>query len=119
MTEAGEFTEEELVFIGEDVFALYPSSTAWLAGEAARTAVLKLGWRWVDGEIQYKKAWEREEAEQKLTPTRKTASIVKKIYESVHKELKFEMETSEDFESKTFQTLDYQCWLSGGELLYK
>ena len=40
MTEAGEFTEEELVFIGEDVFALYPSSTAWLAGEAARTAVL-------------------------------------------------------------------------------
>ena len=73
----------------------------------------------MDGEIQYKKAWEREEAEQKLTPTRKTASIFKKIYESVHKELKFEMETSEDFESKTFPTLDYQCWLSGGELLYK
>ena len=40
MAEAGEFTEEELVFIGEDVCALYPSSTAWLAGEAARTAVL-------------------------------------------------------------------------------
>ena len=281
MAEAGEFTEEELVFIGEDVCALYPSSTAWLAGEAARTAVLasdvtftgvdykelrkyvamniseyevataglrqvvpvrakrrgakpgvrgagvmgphkdkndemwrfpkfestdedkqkllakgveiavkvmytihlytfagkvyqqrsgapiglrgsgaslriimnlwdrkvldmmeninlvprvafryvddirkltnaiKLGWRWVDGEIQYKKALEREEAEPKLTPTRKTASIFKKIYESVHKELKFEMETSEDFESKTFPTLDYQCWLSEGELLYK
>ena len=40
ITEAGEFTEEELVFIGEDVCALYPSSTARLAGEAARTAVL-------------------------------------------------------------------------------
>ena len=40
MAEAGEFTEEELVFIGEDVCALYPSSTARLAGEAARTAVL-------------------------------------------------------------------------------
>ena len=34
-----------------------------------------------------------------------------------HKELKYEMETCEDFESKTLPTLDYQCWLEEGKLL--
>ena len=29
------------------------------------------------------------------------------------------METSEDFESKTLPTLDFQCWMESGKLLYK
>ena len=57
---------------------------------------IKLGWRWKKGVMQYKKAWEREEKQENLTPTQKTARELKKIYESVHKELKFEMETCEE-----------------------
>ena len=67
----------------------------------------------------FKKAWEREEIKEKLTPTGKTARELKKIYESVHSELKFEMETCEDFESGTLPTLDYQCWLQEDKLHYK
>ena len=36
ITETGDFLEDELVFIGGDVCALYPSSTARLAGEAEK-----------------------------------------------------------------------------------
>ena len=79
-------------------------------------SAIKLGWRWLDRVMQYKKAWEREEVEEKLTPTGKRANELKKIYENVHKELKFQ--TSEDFESKTLLTLIYQCWLSRGQFLY-
>ena len=82
-------------------------------------SAIKLGWRWVEGEMVFKKAWEREEIKEKLTPTGKTARELKKIYESVHSELKFEMETCEDFESGTLPTLDYQCWLQEDKLHYK
>ena len=78
---------------------------------------IKLGWRWVEGSMVFRKAWECEEIAAGLTPTKKTATEIKKIYESVHKELKFEMETSEDFESKTLPTLDFQCWMESGKLL--
>ena len=67
----------------------------------------------------YRKAWEEEERKENLTSTKKTARELKKIYESVHKELKFEMETCEDFESETLPTLDYQCWMEEGKLIYK
>ena len=80
---------------------------------------IKLGWRWVEGRMVFSKAWEHEETAAGLTPTKKTATEIKKIYESVHKELKFEMETSEDFGSKTLPTLDFQCWMESGKLLYK
>ena len=69
--------------------------------------------------MQYRKAWEREEEQENLTPTQKTARELKKIYESIHRELKFEMETHEDFESRTLPTLDYQCWMENGKLLYR
>ena len=36
---------------------------------------------------------------------------MKKIYESVHTELKFEMETAEDFETNTLPTFDFQLKL--------
>ena len=80
---------------------------------------IKLGWRWVEGRMVFSKAWEHEETAAGLTPTKKTATEIKKIYESVHKELKFEMETSEDFGSKTLPTLDFQCWMESGKLSYK
>ena len=69
--------------------------------------------------MAYKRAWEQEEAAAGLTPTQKTATELKKIYESVYTELKFEMETAEDFESQTLPTLDFQCWMESGKLLYK
>ena len=62
----------------------------------------------------YRKCWRKEEIAAGLTPRHKTAIELKKIYESYHKELKFEMETAEDFESKTLPTLDFQCWIESG-----
>ena len=40
-------------------------------------------------------------------------------YQSIHPELKFEMETAEDFDSQTLPTLDFQCWVERGRILYK
>ena len=61
-------------------------------------SAIKLGWRWLDRVMQYKKAWEREEVEEKLTPTGKRARELKKIYE----ELKFE-NTSRTLRAKHFR----------------
>ncbi len=80
---------------------------------------IKADWRWEKGSMVFRKAWELEEIAAGLTPTQKTAKEMKKIYESVHKELKFEMETVEDFETNTLPTLDFQCWIEKGKLLYK
>ena len=44
---------------------------------------------------------------------------MKKILESIHPELKFEMETAEDFESHTLATLDFQCWMEKVKILYR
>ena len=41
ITAAGDCYEEEKVFVGSDVSALYPSCTAKMAGEAVRKAILK------------------------------------------------------------------------------
>ena len=41
ITAAGDCYEEENVFVGSDVSALYPSCTAKMAGEAVRKAILK------------------------------------------------------------------------------
>ena len=74
---------------------------------------LKPGWRWNPRteSIVYRSKWMVEDTREKLTTTKRTARELQKILESVYTELKFEMETSEDFESQTLPTLDFQCWV--------
>lgn len=68
---------------------------------------IKPGWKWdVRTEAMvYREAWLEEDAG--LTTTQITARELQKILESVHPELKFEMETAEDCESQTLPTLDF------------
>ena len=82
---------------------------------------LKPGWRWdLRSEVMvYRTGWKEEDTRDKLTTTQLTARELQKILESVHTELKFEMETAEDFESHTLPTLDFQCWVEKGKILYK
>ena len=44
---------------------------------------IKLGWRWENGKMMYKEAWEMEEKEMNMTPMQKTATELKKMYESI------------------------------------
>ena len=69
--------------------------------------------------LLYRNTWEEEDIGEKLTTTQLTAREFKRILESVHPELKFEMETVEDFDSQTLPTLDFQCWVERGRILYK
>ena len=62
---------------------------------------IKLGWRWKNGVMQFKRLWQEEEKNKDISITQKTAMEFRKIFESIHEELKFEMETEEDFESQT------------------
>ena len=80
---------------------------------------IKLGWRWEDNAMQFKRVWQEEEKLENLSITLKRAREFRKIFESVHEELKFEMETEEDFEIQTLPTLDFQCWQESGKVLYK
>ena len=42
-----------------------------------------MGWSRENGKMRYKEAWEREEKEINMTPTQKTATELKKMYESI------------------------------------
>ena len=78
-----------------------------------------MGWRWENGKMRNKEAWEREEKKIKMTCTQKTTTELKKTRrQSIQEELKYKMETCKDF-AGTLPTLDYQCWLEGDKLLYK
>ena len=81
----------------------------------------KPGWRWDmrKESMVYRGAWLEEDTRDSLTVTQRTARELQRILESVHPELRFEMETAEDFESRTLPTLDFQCWVEGGRILYK
>merc|ERR1711994_543127 len=66
--------------------------------------------------MKYKKKWEQEDREQGLSPAQLTGREMKKIFDSIHKELVFEIELCDDFPEQEYflPTLDFQIKLIEG-----
>ena len=56
---------------------------------------IRLGWRWVDGELLYRKEWRLEEMSAGMTPLQKTAEVLKMIMNGICGWLSLTMETEE------------------------
>ena len=46
-------------------------------------AAIRLGWRWTDGQLKYKRAWMLEERESKKTAMKKTTQVLEGIMNSI------------------------------------
>ena len=80
---------------------------------------VRLGWRWVDGELVYKHSWRLEEEEKKLTKLQKTSEIMEGMMNSICSWLKLTMEHEEMFASGKLPTLDLVLWVNDkNKILY-
>ena len=78
-----------------------------------RTAIspLKPGWRWVDGQLQFRIRWERED--QELTSIEITKRVILGTLNGVEEYLSFTIETEEDFVDRWLPTLDTRLKVDG------
>ena len=61
---------------------------------------------------------EEEEEREGISGTEKTARVLKQMMNSVFTNLRFTVETAEDFKDAALPTLDTKVWIEGGRLLY-
>ena len=80
---------------------------------------INLGWRWEAGKMIYQDEWKKEEEEEGLSETAKTASVMKTIMNSIMKEVQFTTETHEEFKTNTLPTLDTELWIEQGRIKYR
>ena len=83
----------------------------WLRG-------IRLGWRWLEGQLRYKRSWRQEEEAGGLTMLGKTTEVLKGMMNSICSWLEFTMETEEMFDG-VLPTLDLELWVSeSNKILY-
>ena len=58
---------------------------------------IRLGWRWVDGELLFRKEWRLEERAAGVTPLQKTAEVLRMVMNGICGWLSLTMETEEMF----------------------
>ena len=61
---------------------------------------LRLGWRWMEGRLQFCSEWRREERESGMTGLQKTMEVMKEMMNSICTWLTFTMESVDDFGGK-------------------
>ena len=71
---------------------------------------IRLGWRWMDGRLQFCSEWRREERESGMTGLQKTMEVMKEMMNSICTWLTFTMESVDDFGGK-LPTLDLSIWV--------
>ena len=74
-------------------------------------AAVRLGWRWVNGRLAYKRAWMLEEKEMGMTGLCKTTEVLQGMMNSICSWLVLTMETEEMFRDKKLPTLDVKIWV--------
>ena len=83
----------------------------WLRG-------IRLGWRWLEGQLLYKRSWRQEEEAGGLTMLGKTTEVLRGMMNSICSWLEFTMETEEMFDG-VLPTLDLELWVSeSNRILY-
>ena len=81
------------------------------------TNKIDLGYRWSEEKrsLEYREAWKQEEEYLRYTKEYKTSGEMRKIMNSVLKEIEFTTETVEEFENARIPTLDFTMWVETGE----
>ena len=72
---------------------------------------VRLGWRWTDGQLRYKRAWRLEEEREGMSLLAKTTEILEKLMNSICDWLVLTMETEEMFNG-VLPTLDLELWVT-------
>ena len=75
---------------------------------------LKMGWRWVDGNLCYTRTWEKEDRDSGLSASRRTALVLVGMMNSVFHFLNFTVELGEDFVDGKLPSLDICIWVVEG-----
>ena len=79
---------------------------------------LKMGWRWTGKRLEFREDWLEEDSKEGLTRTERTARVLNNIMNSIHTNLRFTMETPENFKDQKLPALDTQVWLEDNKLIY-
>ena len=58
---------------------------------------IRMGWRWIDGQLMYRKCWRMEEEGNGMTPLAKTTEIMKEMMNRICCWLELTMENEEMF----------------------
>ena len=77
---------------------------------------IRLGWRWAEGGLKYRKAWREEERAKGMTGLQKTVEVIEGMMNSICTWLKFTMETVDDFDGR-LPTLDLNIWIREDNLI--
>ena len=72
---------------------------------------IRLGWRWVEGELLYTREWHEEEVSMGMSYLEKTKQVVCSMMNCVSGSLTLTMETIDDF-GGILPTLDLKLWLT-------
>ena len=72
---------------------------------------VRLGWKMVEGSLEFRSAWRKEEMESRMTGLQKTTEIKKQIMNDICGWLTLTMET-EDMFGGVLTTLDLEIWVT-------
>ena len=80
---------------------------------------LRMGWRWVDGYLCFKKTWEEEDKKSGLSASRRTTLVLVAMMNDVFPFMNFTVELGEDFVNGKLPSLDINIWVEGMTILYE
>ena len=73
---------------------------------------IRLGWRWIDGDLRYCGRWRADEVARGMTGLEKTLEVIKAIMNEICNFLTLTMESCNDFEDLKLPTLDLNIWVT-------
>ena len=73
---------------------------------------VKPGWRWHEGQLEYKDEWRDQDQEEGTSSMARTSRAIKEMMNQIFQELNFTVETAEDFACESLPTLDTRIWMT-------
>ena len=82
------------------------------------TSSLPLGVRWSQEERNFifREDWKKENVDEQLNNQQRTSNELCKAMNSIFSNIKFRIETEEDFPNKRLATLDFELWMENSEV---
>ena len=113
MAEWGDRVREILKKEGVPVFlaACYVDDVRMITG------IIPEGWRWNSKQksLEFMQDWQEEDQSKGVTDSRRTATVLVDIMNSVFCNIQFEAEIQDDFEDNRLPTLDFRLWMDQGQ----
>ena len=83
----------------------------------ALMSALRPGLRWEPDskKLEFREDWREEDLRSEVSTTRRSATVLQAVMDSINPDLKFEMELEEDFPDNKLPTLDCRVWIESTE----